>query len=64
MNTTILWFLFPIMEYLGTKVQYDIAFWPSAAMGLTIILIIGAVIIIIIIAAVKLLRIFKKNRTK
>jgi heme/copper-type cytochrome/quinol oxidase subunit 2 len=55
----------PILESLGTRIQYDVGIPPIYfAIGIVVILIVGVVIVVLIVAAVRFLRSLRNNKDK
>ena len=58
----ILSLLFPVLKSIGTGVSNDANFGPVIAIGLVVILVVGAALIFLIVLAVKyLMRLKNKN---
>ena len=58
----ILSLLFPVLKSIGTGVPNDVNFGPVIAIGLVVILVVGAALIFLIVLAVKyLMRLKNKN---
>ena len=55
--------LFPVLKSIGTGVPNDVNFGPVIAIGIVVILVVGAVIITLIVLAVKFLIRLRNKKT-
>ena len=56
--------LLPILKSFSDRVHYDVSFGPFIAIGIAVILVVGAGIIFLIVLAVKFLIRLRNKKTK